>query len=233
MSTRPANKENIMSLADQLIWGMQTYGNGFETMSSRLFWVDDFLGKQLLDPWRSVGDAGGGAAVIDAETGGIVRIDTSAVVGEDWLIDWNNIRSLHVSKEVSMEVRAKLNQDTHLEAYFSLRFDALNEVRFYCFENFGGADTWEISCVDAGAGGLLDTGIALDTDYHVFLIVCHIHGANHVHFYIDEVETDNSPITANIPDDAADYLDPTLFLLTRTTAERSMDIDYVVIRQNR
>lgn len=204
-----------------------------DSAQDKFFWFDHFLGDQLKDEWRSTGDAGGGANVIDQQTGGIVRLDTGIVIDDDWLIDWNNIRSLLVSKRVSMEIRAKLNQNTYIQAYFSLRFDGLNEIHFYCFDNFGGAHNWQIACTDGGVGGNLDTGEAVDTNYHIFRIECHTHGGNHVHFYIDGNETNNSPISANIPDDATDYFDPTLFILTRTTAERSMDIDYIVIRQDR
>ena len=62
---------------------------------------------------------------------------------------------------------------------------------------------------------------------------CQTHGGSHVHFYIDGVETGNSPITTNIPDDAGDYLQPYLFILTLENATKSLDTDYVYLREER
>lgn len=199
-----------------------------DSFMDRLLFFDDFHGDQIQDEWNSTGDAGGGANVIDAQTGGICRLDTGIVVDDDWLINWGNIRSLLVSKKVTMEVRARCNQNTYLRVYLSLLFDGLNTIYFYCFDNFGGAHNWRIACVNAGAGASVDTGITVDINYHIFRIEAFPTGE--VHFYIDEVECTNSPVTTNI---TAQYLQPSLSLLTRTTAERTMDIDYVYIRQER
>lgn len=230
--SRPDNKENLMSLADQLLWWMEAYGNGFESLSSRLFWVDDFLGKQLLDEWRSAGAVGGSAVVVDAQPGGIVRITTDNDLNNTWFIDWADIRSLLVSKKASMEVRVKLTQTTNTVTRLSLRFDFNNS--FYFEYNSGSSANWQIRSNDGGASaGLQDTGVATDTSYHVLRMECQTHGGSHVHFYIDGVETGNSPITTNIPDDAGDYLQPYLFILTLEDATKSVDIDYVVVRQER
>jgi len=199
-----------------------------DSFQDRLLFFDDFEGDQIKDEWRGTGDAGGGANVIDLQTGGICRLDTGIVVDDDWLIDWFNIRSLLVTKKVTMEARVKTNQNTYLQVYIALRFDGLNDIYFYCFDNFGGAHNWQIACVDAGAGAGVDTGVAVDTNYHLFRIECFPTGE--VHFYIDNVECANSPVTTNI---TAQYLQPVFSLLTRTTAERTMDIDYVYIRQER
>ena len=199
-----------------------------DSFQDRLLFFDDFEGDQIKDEWRGTGDAGGGADVIDLQTGGICRLDTGIVVDDDWLIDWFNIRSLLVTKKVTMEARVKTNQNTYLKVYIALRFDGLNDIYFYCFDNFGGAHNWQIACVDAGAGAGVDTGVAVDTNYHLFRIECFPTGE--VHFYIDNVECANSPVTTNI---TAQYLQPVFSLLTRTTEERTMDIDYCYIRQER
>lgn len=194
---------------------------------------DDFLGDQLRDEWRTTGGAGGSGAVVDGETGGIVRITTDGDEDDNWFLDWNDIRSLLVTKRVTMEVRLKANQVTYCGPVMSLFFDVSNFIRIYFNETGGTADNWTIECVDGGATTSADSGILSDTDYHLFRIECHIHGSSHVHFYIDDVECANSPISTNVPDDAADYLQPNLLLVTREDAIKSMDVDYVVIRQDR
>ena len=189
-------------------------------------WWDHFLGDQLKDEWRSTGDAGGSAAVIDSQTGGIVRITTNNVDGEDWRIDWNNIRSLLVSKKVTMECRLKLAQTTDCVSRALLFFDFDGMIGFIYASD--AIPNWRILTDDGGAGTVLDSGIAADTDYHIFRIECLPTGA--VHFYIDGVETANSPITITIP---TEHLQPFLRMDTLANAAKSMDVDYVVARQER
>jgi len=90
-----------------------------------------------------------------------------------------------------------------------------------------------ILCVDGGVGPAVDSGIAPDTDYHIFRVECHLHGGSHVHFYIDGTETANSPINTNVPDDATDYLQPLVYVRPRENAAKIVDCDYVYIRQDR
>lgn len=202
-----------------------------DSSQDRLLWWDDFLGDQLKDEWVSAGNAGGSAVVVDAQTGGIVRITSNNVLNETWRIDWGSIRSLLVTKKATMEVRAKTTQATFTAITLDLRFDGNNYISFAFNEAAGGAINWGIQCRDGGAGALFDSGIAVDTSEHIFRMECHTHGGNHVHFYIDGVETANSPITTNIPDDAGDYLMPRLNIRAREDAAKSMDIDYVAVRQ--
>ncbi len=204
-----------------------------DSFQDRLLWFDDFHGDQLQDEWRETGEAGGSAAVIDLQVGGVVRLTTDTDTNDKWIIDWNNIASLHVSKRVSMEIRAKVNQATYVSVGFVLQFDMGNRIFFFVNEILGGATNWRILCIDGGAQTNLDSGVALDTDYHIFRFECHLHGGSHVHFYIDGVETANSPITTNIPDDAGDYFNPWLQIQTRENVAKSMDMDYVYIRQER
>lgn len=181
----------------------------------------------MKDEWRALGT--GSAAVVDAQTGGIVRLTTGATTDNLYGLDWNVIRSLHVSKRVSMEMRFKVNLITYVLLSINLFFDISNRILFYANEAVGAAVNWQIRCTDGGATTAFDSGIALDTDYHIFRIECF--PADEVHFYIDNVECANSPITTNIPDGAADYLQPYIYVLTNEDLAKSMDVDYVVIRQ--
>lgn len=194
------------------------------------FWFDHFLGDQVKDEWNVVGT--GTSVVVDAQTGGIMRSTTGAVDTNIQYIYWANIRSLHVGKKVTFEARVKINQSTFIQCEIMLFFDWNNFINFFVNENAGGATNWFIRCKD-GVQTSVDSGIALDTNYRVFRIEAHTHGSNHVHFYIDGMETAFSPITTNIPDDAGDFLQPYLRVVTNEDATKSIDVDYVVVRQER
>jgi hypothetical protein len=198
-----------------------------DTAQKRFWWMDHFLGDQLKDEWNNAGT--GSAVVVDAQTGGIVRITTGALTGNAHRIDWNLIRSLHVDQRVTMEIRAKLNQTAQTTARFSLRVDGTNRIVFYF--SITTNPNWIIICVDGGALTQFDSGVVADTDYHIFRIECFPTGE--VHFYIDGVECANSPITTNIPDGAGDYLQPYPYISTLEDVAKSMDIDYVAVRQER
>ena len=191
------------------------------------FW-DDFEGDSLKAIWTSTLVGGGTGAVIDAMDGGIFRLGTPTASDESKL-DWGGatpIRSLHVDKKVTMETKIRANggvTDT-IRYIMTLYFDAGNRIDFY-----HGVDSLDITiqCVNGGAPTSADSGINIDADYHVYRIECF--PADEVHFYIDGVECANSPITTNIPDDAADYLMPRFYIATNadTDPATSMDVDYV------
>lgn len=198
--------------------------------STDYFWFKDhFLGDQLKDEWRAAGT--GSAAVVDQQTGGIVRITTGAVSGNTHLMDWANTRSLLVDKKVTLELRVKVPVVTYLQMFLYLYLDPNNLVGFFFNELAGGAINWSIRCVNGGVTTSQDSGVLLDTDYHIYRIECFPAGEGH--FYIDGVECANSPITTNIPDDATDFLQPYLYVRARENAAKSFDVDYVVARQDR
>lgn len=194
-----------------------------DSQQEQLLWWDDFLGDQLKDEWRFTGT--GSHAVVDGETGGIVRLTTGAVGDNAFSIDWNDVRSLLVTKQISMETRLKQNEATYLLLRVQLYYNWQHRIEFM------GSSTgnYQIKCVNGGSETNLDSGIGQDTSYHIFRMKCHIHGGNHVHFYFDGVECDNSPIATNIP---LLYLQPRIIVVTKEASAKSVDIDYVVVRQN-
>jgi len=195
----------------------------------RLLWGDHFLGDQVQDEWRSTGDAGGSAVVVDGETGGICRITTDGDTNDAYRIDWNDIRSLHMDQRVCLECRVKAGTTDSL-IYLALWKDGNERIMFWK----SNVDTnWQIFTQNGGATTDEDSGVAVDTSYHIFRIMCHTHGSNHIHFYIDGTETSNSPVSSNLPDDAGDELEPYLWIRTAENATKSMDIDYVVVSQDR
>lgn len=191
-----------------------------DSMQKSLLWWDDFLGDQLQDEWRIGGT--GTIAVIDQQTGGIVRLTSGAISGNTIRLYWSDIRTLLVANKVTLELRVKLNHNTNLTVGLRLHSTAVNEIYFL---TTGGAN-WFINSILGGVPTSGDSGEALDTDYHVFRIECFPTGQ--VHFYIDGIETNNSPITTNIP---VTPLQPEFSITTNENAAKSMDIDYIVIRQ--
>ena len=185
---------------------------------------DHFLGDSLRDLWTSTGT--GSAAVVDAQDGGVCRITTGATATNIHRIDWGDIRSLHVSKQVTMEVRLKLEQVTDIECRIYLWYDGGNLCGFK-FDDSGDTN-WEVVALnDAGAPVTDDSGITPDTNWHIFRIECF--PAGEVHYYIDGVECGNSPVTTEIPVD--DYLEPYIIMTTEENAAHYCDVDYVAIRQ--
>lgn len=203
----------------------------FDSLHERFFFSDDFEGVQLKDIWREAGT--GSAAVVDPERGAAIRLTTGAVIGNAYRIDWGDYRILHVLKRVSLEVRTELSSVSDIDVRLCLRFDANNLIMFRFDDS---VDTnWMIVTTDGGAPTVADSGETPDTSYHIFRIVCHTHGGNHVHFFIDDLrnEVTNSPISTNVPDDAGDFLQPYLYVETEAAVAKSIDNDYVYIRQDR
>jgi len=203
-----------------------------DTARRRFFFSDHFLGDSLRDLWDATLGGGGTAAVIDAQDGGIIRLGTPTA-SDDASFDWGDIRSLHVNKKVTAEARVRCNggvTDT-FRRIFWLWFDAQNYVGFS--QNGYDVSDIYIFCEDDNVKTQADSGINVDADWHIYRIECF--PAGEVHFFIDGVETANSPITTNIPDDAGDYLQPFFYIATNadTDPATSMDIDYVVVRQDR
>ncbi len=163
----------------------------------------------------------GSVAVVDQQTGGIVRLTTGGVDHNSATLDWGNISTLYVSKRLTFEIRAKASHDdASLEAFISL-FD-VDWIMFWVQDT---TPTYRIYTSSGGATNL-ESGIAKDTNYHIFRIECLPTGQ--VHFYIDGVETANSPITTNI---TALPLQPSIQIINHGGVVRTLDIDYMVVRQ--
>ena len=203
-----------------------------DSMKRRFTFYDTFWGDQLQDLWTLTVVSGGTGAVVDAQDGGIYRLSTPTA-SDSSLLDWGGatpIRSLHVLKKVTIETRVRFNGgNTDTNRAFGLLFDADEYIMF--IQDVDTADI-DIECNNA-ASTKADSGVDDDADWHRYRIECFPTGE--VHFYIDGVQCANSPITTNIPTDAADYLRPYFYIATNadTNPATSMDIDYVSIRQQR
>jgi len=203
-----------------------------DSQQGQLLWYDDFLGRVLADEWYVYMSGGAGsAAVVDQQNGGIVRLTSHSDSGDYVVISWQDFRSLLVTKEVAIEVRMKMTSIAAIEAILYLFANWSNYIEFgYSAARYS---RWYFDSANGGVSSpIFDSGITVTGNYTRLKIVCHTHGANHIHFLADDVECANSPITnaAHIP---LGYLNPRIYVITREAATKSLDIDYVVVKQNR
>ena len=205
---------------------MYHQNHSFESLRRDFFFYDHFYGSGIQDLWHGSGNAGGGMAVVDGVAGGICRITTGSGDNDYWQLLWNSKRSLLTTHNVAMEFRFKLEVSTPIYCLWGLDTGAYtNNTAFYTDTDT--TSDWWIRCRNLSGTSEHNSNIALDTDYHIFRVQCHNHGGLHVHYYIDNLETDNSPLTTYIP---TTHLQPLIFFRTREAAAHYYDMDYIGIR---
>lgn len=197
-----------------------------DSFQDRLLFWDDFEGDQIKDEWDITLIAGGTAAIIDAQAGGVMRWATPAAA-DRIIMDWDDIRSLLVSRKVTIEVRAIIdvnNTDRYVEF-------GLTGAGGYILMRMSGVGNILIRTND-GVSTTGNSDQAVDTNYHIFRIECHTHGGNHVHFYFDGSELNVSPLSTNVP---AGHLQPRFDSLNLggVGGAVNVDVDYVYVRQER
>ncbi len=198
-----------------------------DSLKDRLFYEDDFEGDQIKDEWRVTGSGGGSVVVVDAQTGGIARISAPAgAANNNYRMDWNDIRSLLVTKQVTIEFHVKLTSEIDIEAWLGLWFDATHFIRFR-FDD-GAGNNWLIETDDGTGPTSADSGEVADTAWHIFRTEALPTGE--VNFYIDGSLVANSPLITDIP---TQHLQPYLYLETLINGAKTMDVGYIGIRQER
>ena len=80
----------------------------FDSTQYRVDWEDDFEGDSLKDHWTLAVGGGGTGAVVDGVDGGVYRLNTPTA-SDSVLLNWNDIRSLHVNKKVTGEAYIRSN----------------------------------------------------------------------------------------------------------------------------
>jgi len=201
-----------------------------DSQSSHLFGFDDFWGDSLDARWNVSTVGGGSVAVVDGIEGGAVRLSALTNVTSDRAdINWNTIRTLKALKHLCFEVRFRQSSTNNVTIYIGLSNTGTQHMDFRCE---GGGANYRIRTNNEGAGNNFDSGIPLTTDWIRLRMECHTHGGNHVHYYVNGVETSNSPISTLIPFDSDDPLQIWITLLTKDTNPKTLDIDYVTWRQD-
>jgi len=187
---------------------------------------DDFWGDSLDARWHTAGD--GSAAVVDGADGGVIRLASGPASGNSCTLTWKAIRSLHVNKKLIIEIKSKISNIVDQSSYNGVWYNSGSIIMVWVQP---GQANYRVYSSKAGSVTNLDSGIAKDTNWHIFRIECHTHGGTHIHYYIDGVECNNSPVTTNIPDGV--YLEPTISSYTAINTNYDADIDYIFWRQQR
>jgi hypothetical protein len=126
----------------------------------------------------------------------------------------------------NMELMAlfKAVKQTKQGIILGLVFDGTHFIWFQC-DNDVGVGTWWCK-MNNGSASSYDTGIACDTNQHVFEIIC---SSGHVKFYIDGTEVHD--FTTNIP---TEFMEPVLSCISTEVATNTLgELDLVDIYQDR
>lgn len=199
-----------------------------DSANEKFWFIDHFLGDQLRDIW-ALGTAGTGTGdVLDGGMGGVYRLEALAN-GDIAQIDWNFINALPLVAKPIHEARVSLNAITNISSSIYLTENLNNMARFK-YSTPAGHNTWHIVTELATVETDVDTGIAPDTNYHIFRIIFHTHGGNHVHFEMDGAEVTGSPISTNVP---TGLMFPMFHVSTDAAVTRYTYIDYSCVTENR
>ena len=202
----------------------------FDSGAGQFFWYDHFLGDQIQDEFNAGGGSGYSTTVVDGVSGGIVRLTTGTSDGYVVWISWGSFETLLVSKNVCFESRFSINSLSVSRVFFGI----LNTWNDYITISYDSTATtrWRTGMMSGGVGGYTNIGNPdADTSYHNFRTQAHTHGGNHAHYYVDGSELATSPISTNVP---TTYLQ--IYLerdLISGGVAKSMDIDYMAVRQDR
>ena len=204
---------------------LQHEAYSLDSMSQQLFFYDDFLGDQIQDEWYTSGNA-----VVDGVTGGIVRSTTGAVSGNSTALEHASFRTWLVSKSVAMEFRESFTDITWI-SHYGIIYNDWNNLIDFLFYGAGGTGGVSYLYAETWSGGVstqLNTGTALDANYHIWRFQASPTVSNHVHFYDNGIELAGSPITTNVP---TVYLGTYFRNSTTENAAKHVDLDYVGMRQ--
>lgn len=202
---------------------------GFDSMKKELFWYDDFEGDSIKDLWRT-GTAGDGTIAITDEITGAAFTITLPDASDNAYIDWGNYRTLLVSLDVAIEYRIKCTGGSVDHAnWISIYYDNDDYMMFYLQAD---ETVWKVYAKGGGVSNNKDTETAPDSDWHNFRIQSHTHGSTHAHFYYDDEQMYNSPLTTQIP---SEYLQPRVYAASNAenAEERTVVVDYCGVRQFR
>lgn len=190
----------------------------------KMFFKDDFIGQTLKDEWKLTDTA---SAFIDGILSGVYRLQTGTTSGNSARLNWNDIRTLSVNNSMCMIFRLRLGATTSQSTSIGFRYDGNNQIIFE-FDTLYGHTTWHIRLTSGGSQTTWDLGETADTSWHTFMLGTVNSGQPRAEFWIDgEMKAYND---TNV---FLGFQQPLFETITRTSAERHLDIDYVIVFQNR
>lgn len=194
---------------------------------------DDFLRASLGANWAS-----SGASVALAEGAqahrerGIVTLTTGASSNDEAQMNWGgNFLGKLGTGRIRVVMAVRLAQTTQFECQFGLTDRpgdqlATDDTLFFANNPTSSVANWSAFTSEGGTSGVDSgaSGVAGDTDRHIFRIDAAVFGSSEVKFYIDDVLVHTA--TTNIPDG---NLQPFFYIRTKEAVAKSVHVDWVMI----
>lgn len=232
-----ANSINVYSPG-----GVVFAGTGFIGTPSHVYFCDDFFGNLNNAFWNITGTGAvspnnSSFPAIAGHPGVWALQDNASATGTAAISLGNNTSgSMFLgSGAISMTWIAKLSALSDAIDTYSSRMGFVNsfvagvtEGCYFTYTHGTNSGKWQIITVSGGVATTSDSGIAADTNYHSFRIEVNA-GATSVSFYIDDVQTSNSPSVTNIP--TVILYPSAAFLKTVGTTRRALIVDAFSLMQ--
>lgn len=195
---------------------------------------DDFTGLSLDDDhvWSTTIQGAGSIEILDDRANGILRIQSGATAGQHTHLEMNDIRQVSplLSPIMSFGLQMPAISPDTIEiiiglvdvldtdhCIFLVDRSAKGNLSIYGQAYSGGSPTRDV-----------DTGIDLDTDYHILEI--YIDETGIPYWYIDGVLL----VTGEAADvDTAEFFQPYAEIHTEGNDKKNMDLDFIKVWQRR
>jgi len=189
---------------------------------SKMYFWDDFIGSDFLVWWvTNVSGTGSLVSIPQGEyIGGQALIRSGNGVGRNATLGWDSQYYVSAGKHLMFEGRLKI-YNTTVGAYTEIGFGNWSSGAEVIYFSRDGSSNWYANTVSGGNSTSQDTGVATDTNWHIFKIDCI--SANEVKFYIDGVL--KTTITTNIPTVGLQSF--TYQETTSTGANRDLLLDWI------
>jgi len=199
--------------------------------------MDDFIGDALDARWATT-LTGGTITVIDNIENGILRFSTGATNGNDARLHFGAIRQYKRSLNPRMIFRLKLGQIgtnySLLAGFVQSDFDPStapagtnNHALLYAY--FDSVDIQDYLALSTADGTIQSkfVGVASDTSYHTYTLELR---SGDVRLWVDGVLRYTK--TTNLPTSTI-LMQPYVGINTATTVDKTADLDYIKIEQER
>lgn len=185
-------------------------------------WRDDFLGARS-SRWTLGGT--GGTYTQNAELGGTGSLATGATSSNQAVLSFAGKGCVDKTTEPYLVTRAKLGHTTEIRAVLAgLYKDDNNLVEVY-YDVTSSAGNFKYRCVSGGTETSVDSGVAADTDFHMFEI--EVEGDD-VEFFIDGENQET--ISTNVP---TALLEPRFLVETKESADKVLTVDVLHLEAGR
>jgi hypothetical protein len=191
------------------------------TYSTAFF--DDFIGASYdNEVWTTTGS--GSVVTLDAYCG---RISIQSSIANDFYFTLDSVGAFSASTYLECEWRAAMTVSvgTANSVECGIESSGAQPSTWSDFYANGNATNWVCRSSNSGVLTTVDSGIAINTNTHLFKIICASGGSS---FYLDNVLC--AAITTNIP---GGQIQPYCWIVANGTNTNSFNADYVKISGGR